>query len=188
MPSDPNVVKERRKQDPEYAERLRSYARKYREKNLESERERNRVSANSKRAESREEYNAYMRDWSARNKDKINAKRRDRLLTDKEYANRLREVGRIRYAKNPNAHRNLRLKSEYGITLDEYMNMYESQGGKCAICGDTHPSKGRHGLVVDHCHKKGHVRKLLCSKCNTGLGQFRDNAELLARAIEYINK
>lgn len=187
MPSKPEVIKERKKTDPEYAERLKSYSKKFREKNLESERERDRISAANKRINDRESYNAYMREWTERNKDRLNAERRERLLTDIEYAENIRAVGRARYAANPSKHRSERLRSVYGITLEDYMKMYESQKGKCAICGDTRPSKGKEGLLVDHCHTHGHVRMLLCSHCNTGLGQFRDDVQLLVKAIDYLN-
>lgn len=187
MPSKPEVIAERKRTDPEYAERLKEYGRKYRERNLTAERERQRSAASKKRYESREAYNAYMRDWREQNKDRINAEIRERLLTDKEYAEKVRAQERARYAANPEAHRSERLKSVYGITLDDYMVMYESQKGRCAICNEEKPSKGKKGLVVDHCHTHGHIRMLLCFECNTGLGRFKDDVQLLAKAIDYLN-
>lgn len=83
------------------------------------------------------------------------------------------------------------LKKHYGISFEEYMEMYEAQHGKCAICGSTKPSfcseTGRsQTLVVDHCHASEKVRGLLCSSCNKGLGHFFDKPELLQKAIEYL--
>lgn len=64
--------------------------------------------------------------------------------------------------------------------------MYAMQQAKCAIC-DTKPDKYP-GLVVDHCHTTGKVRGLLCTKCNLGLGHFKDNKEALAKAALYLVK
>lgn len=183
MPSKPEVIKERKKNDPEYAERLRSYTRKYREKNLESERERDRKSVVIKRSDNRDAYNAYMREWTARNKDRLNTERRERLLTDLEYAERVRASGRAR--PKPQIRSN-RLNTIYGITLAEYHVMYANQEGKCSICRKSKPDHGRTGLVVDHCHNKGHIRGLLCSGCNNGLGRFKDDVVSLTNAIEYL--
>lgn len=80
--------------------------------------------------------------------------------------------------------RNDQLKRLYGITLDEYNKMLAHQGGCCAICMETASSR----LHVDHCHSTGKVRGLLCSKCNTGLGAYRDNTELLKAAVDYLEK
>ena len=73
----------------------------------------------------------------------------------------------------------------YGITDEEFAQRWEDQGGKCKICptifmlaGDAH---------VDHDHVTGDVRGLLCSSCNTGLGQFKDSAIILRRAAEYLD-
>lgn len=68
----------------------------------------------------------------------------------------------------------------YGITLDDYNDMFSGQSGKCAICGAE--SK----LMIDHDHTTGEVRGLLCLRCNTGLGMFRDSPEFLSTAINYL--
>ena len=92
---------------------------------------------------------------------------------------------------NPEKARSADLKKEFGITLDEYNGMLENQGGVCAICGN--PERTRHNnsdrirnLAVDHCHETGKVRGLLCTSCNQGLGNFRDNPDYLAKAISYL--
>jgi hypothetical protein len=79
------------------------------------------------------------------------------------------------------------LKSKYGITSDDRDAMLASQEFRCAICKDDAP--GGHGTWhVDHCHDTGAVRGLLCTRCNMGLGQFRDNTEFLSNAIAYLNE
>lgn len=87
--------------------------------------------------------------------------------------------------------RNLRFKRRYGITLDTYNTMLEEQKGVCKICGNPptgiHSSGAPHRLHVDHDHKTGKVRALLCQHCNRGLGYFKDNSDLLIKASEYLD-
>lgn len=82
-------------------------------------------------------------------------------------------------------HRNSKLKNTYGISYTEYLTMLEAQGGCCAICGTNDTGK-RKAFAVDHCHETGNIRGLLCSNCNTGIGNLRDDIGLLERAIEYL--
>ena len=79
------------------------------------------------------------------------------------------------------------LKVEYGISWDEREEIFEQQGRACAICQTTLQSRAGHeGAVVDHDHETGAIRGLLCSKCNRGLGCFKDDSILLRAAIEYL--
>jgi len=75
----------------------------------------------------------------------------------------------------------------YGITLDDYNKMFAEQEGKCSICGTHVCSTGR-ALAVDHDHETGKVRGLLCANCNTALGKFNDDVELLKKAIDYLRR
>jgi hypothetical protein len=73
-----------------------------------------------------------------------------------------------------------KLISQYNLTLREFTAMQAEQGGMCRMgCGKV-------GSNVDHCHATGRVRGLLCSNCNTGLGLFNDNPELLRLAARYV--
>lgn len=73
----------------------------------------------------------------------------------------------------------------YGITSDEYWAIHKAQGGKCAIC--RRATGARKKLSVDHCHKTGMVRGLLCQKCNRDvLGHLRDEIEAFERGIVYL--
>lgn len=78
----------------------------------------------------------------------------------------------------------------YKITLAEYQVMHDAQNGLCAIC--KLPTKGRgqakNTLAVDHNHTTGKIRGLLCTHCNTGLGLFRDDIQLLKEAINYLQE
>lgn len=71
------------------------------------------------------------------------------------------------------------------ITKQAYDGMYVAQNGCCVICG-RHQSEFRKRLCIDHCHKTNKIRGLLCINCNTGLGHFKDNPQILANAIEYL--
>lgn len=86
--------------------------------------------------------------------------------------------------KDERTRRNDDYRTNYGITLADYERMIEEQNGECAICGRS----PKRGLVVDHCHKMGKVRALLCQPCNSGLGLFKEDIDLLTRVAEYIRK
>ena len=79
------------------------------------------------------------------------------------------------------------LKKNYNISLEEYDELLLNQNGKCAICGGEGLIK-KGNLCIDHCHITNKVRGLLCHSCNTGLGQFRDNIDLLNNAIKYLKE
>ena len=73
-----------------------------------------------------------------------------------------------------------RLRQTYGLSPEAYAAMIERQSGRCAICR-------RNALLhVDHDHESGAVRGLLCRRCNTGLGQFGDDLDLLLLAADYL--
>lgn len=74
------------------------------------------------------------------------------------------------------------LYKQLGISIAEYFAMAEAQGWACKICGKTPKSK----LHLDHCHATLRIRGLLCGTCNKGLGQFKDRADLLDAAAEYL--
>lgn len=74
---------------------------------------------------------------------------------------------------------------KYGMTLEDLKKLYIAQDNKCKIC-DTPESELKQMLHVDHCHKTGKVRGLLCYGCNSGLGGFKDNVNNLRKAIEYL--
>lgn len=78
--------------------------------------------------------------------------------------------------------RHYHLVRRYGIGAAEVEGMIERQGGACLICLRPLGDKPH----VDHCHETGQVRGVLCFNCNGGLGQFRDDAALLLRAVEYL--
>lgn len=70
----------------------------------------------------------------------------------------------------------------YGLTPEELQKLLDDADGKCEIC-EQPPTRW---LVVDHCHKGGNVRGILCEQCNQALGLFKDNPEVMQRAINYL--
>lgn len=82
---------------------------------------------------------------------------------------------------NPEAVLAGELRRRYGITVEQYEAMLRSQRFRCAIC-----QRRDVALVVDHCHKTKRVRGLLCNNCNHAIGKFRDDPEIMRRAIEYV--
>lgn len=91
-----------------------------------------------------------------------------------------------RYKQNPDVHRAYLLKQKYGLTLSDYDELIGKQEGRCAICGTDQPNCHHKRFVVDHNHHTNEVRGLLCSTCNTGLGNFFDNPETLLKAAQYL--
>jgi hypothetical protein len=87
--------------------------------------------------------------------------------------------------KDPLYKRRIDLKRRYGLSLEEYEDIKKSQKGVCFICKETN---GEKPLAVDHCHKTGKVRGLLCCKCNRALGYFKDSVINLKKAISYLEK
>lgn len=74
---------------------------------------------------------------------------------------------------------------KYGLTPEMYAQQAEKQNNRCAICNEE--EKGKR-LSVDHDHSTKKVRELLCSRCNTSIGKFSDDPELLRKAAEYLEK
>ena len=104
--------------------------------------------------------------------------------------------GQIKYYKEHRTryaieYKNNHLLNRFGISLNEYSKMYMDQGGKCAICNGTDAGT-RNGkektFAVDHDHKTGKVRGLLCEACNTGIGKLKDDPEVLRSAIQYLER
>ena len=83
--------------------------------------------------------------------------------------------------------RGYQLKESYGMTEADYRFMLEFQNNSCAICKTITPTGKWKVFAVDHCHKTGKVRGLLCNECNRGMGLLKDDAFLLRKAAEYLD-
>ena len=123
------------------------------------------------RNSNKEKLKEYSKSYRKKNKNQIN-----------EY--RLNNLDKLK---------NLSLKRNFGITLEEYNKMLEQQNGVCAICREKESlidkrSNKLRKLSVDHCHHTNKIRDLLCLRCNSILGYSKDNINLLTNAINYLNK
>jgi hypothetical protein len=78
-----------------------------------------------------------------------------------------------------------RIKKNYGLDEADYNNLLKRQRYQCAICGVDEKNLTKR-LHVDHNHKTGIARGLLCVNCNLGLGSFKDNQEFLLYAVLYL--
>ena len=81
------------------------------------------------------------------------------------------------------------LKRHYNISLDQYNEILKDQNGVCAICykGESRMLYGKPtDLAVDHCHRTGKVRGLLCYSCNIGIGKLREDVTILSSALRYL--
>jgi hypothetical protein len=133
---------------------------------------------------------AIYRRWYYRHREEIlankNAVRREKykLLTPEEKHRKalLNKEWRSRNARYIQQQRLVK----YRLTIEQFDAILERQGGVCAICGSANP--GPKNWHVDHNHKTGKVRGLLCHHCNCGIGHFKDAPRLLAKAAEYISK
>ena len=82
--------------------------------------------------------------------------------------------------------------NRFSLTTPQRDEMLSEQDSKCSICEDeisfTGANKNTNTATVDHCHTEMRVRGILCSNCNTALGKFKDDKEILMRAMAYLDK
>lgn len=145
----------------------------------------------------------YQTDASYR--EEMNRKNRERYATDPEFRRKTAEASKRWVANNPeksrekkrlwvenNAerlkenNRNWVLKSKYGLTREDYDAMIAAQHGRCAICRSDNP--GATVWNVDHCHRTGRVRGILCGSCNRALGLFNDDPQACRAAALYLEE
>lgn len=109
-------------------------------------------------------------------------------------AERKNVVRRLENAPDPERRRRINLTQnlrQYGLTVEQFEAMREAQGNRCAICGsppDPNGVRASSRLHVDHDHLTKRVRELLCSRCNQGIGYFKDDPAMFMAAADYINK
>jgi hypothetical protein len=116
--------------------------------------------------------NGDAKEWVKKNREKVNESNRKRYNSlsseEKKKRNRKQQI------------------SLYGLTVEQYDAMLIEQNYVCAICNKSEKSSTKGVLFIDHDHKTGKVRGLLCDTCNRGLGYFYDNKSLLRNAVEYL--
>lgn len=159
----------KRRRTPVDPAKKRAYEKAYREAHPERVKAACKRWADKNRARLRE----YGREYRLANPDKIRAKMERQRLRD------------------PDVFRSRQLKSLYGITIYDYNKLLQQQGGVCAICGksETWKINGKaQALSVDHCHKTGRVRGLLCNACNVSIGAMNEDPESMERAAMYLRQ
>lgn len=117
------------------------------------------------------------RKWMAENPEKHKE-------TQDRYASYRKE-----YYQRPEAklkYRRKFIEKKYGIPYETYQKMVDAQRNVCYICERPEPDKRNAHLAIDHCHKTGKVRKLLCSRCNKVVGALEEDEELTEKIKHYI--
>lgn len=116
-------------------------------------------------------------EWQKVNKERANAK--NRRWASK---NKLKKINLARISK---------VKQQYNLTEEQYALLIKEHDNKCAICGREERIKLKGtlwSLSIDHCHKTGKIRGLLCAQCNVGIAKFDENIIFFQNAIKYLIK
>ena len=134
--------------------------------------------------------NCYEKQLRKKNQDFAERQRENNRRWRKKYSEKKKESDKKWRAKQDPKYLKMQkrrsLLAKYGLTIEDYNNILNKQNGVCAICGNK-PKKGKN-LHVDHCHENGHVRGLLCFRCNFGLSYFGENFNMLKNAYTYLKR
>jgi len=146
--------------------------------------------------ENKEKIKENVKQYQAENKNEIQEKRKEyfvqrnlihkeKMKSDAVYRAEVRN--RNKKYDRTDKRKSQALMRNFGINIDQYNQLKESQANCCAIC-DTHYSNLKQALNVDHCHVTGRIRGLLCASCNMALGLLKDDFNLLNKSIQYLQK
>jgi len=113
--------------------------------------------------------------WYWANRERVLEELRERYANDPDYR------AKVRKGANE-ARRGAELRRFYGMSLADYDAKLSAQHGGCAMCG----RKFKRSLCVDHCHKTGLLRGLLCTGCNVGIGNLGDDWRFLFKSAVYL--
>lgn len=148
----------------------------------------------------KEQKQAYQREYRQKNGERIREKQRERNRAayyadvdaarakarerTKAYRERHKDTKKEQWRE---ARRRVTL-AEYNLTPEMYAEMLDKQQNRCKICGTEDPVHWSGRFQIDHCHTTGKVRGLLCSPCNGGMGMFKDRIDILESAISYLKE
>lgn len=125
------------------------------------------------------------RGWRIKNKDHVKEMSKQYYNSNKErykqYSNKWRHTHSLEI-KTKLKYRHLKIK--YNLTKEQWQQLLITQNYRCAICSISIDIKP----CVDHCHKTGRIRGLLCDSCNIGLGKFKDTIDIMEKAIKYLKE
>jgi hypothetical protein len=164
--------------------------------------ERERQIANDYYKNNKEKCLKQRKDYYNKNKEKILLKMKleydvigkgnydkNRYIKNKE---KLKLKSKKYYHNNKLKIKNYLLNKKYGLSLNEYIEKWKGQKGKCEICNkefsESNIFSKPHNLVVDHNHYTKQIRGLLCNSCNRALGLFQDKNNIVQKAYEYLTK
>lgn len=114
----------------------------------------------------------YTKRWAKRHPEKYKAMRKERR--------------RKYYLRYPEKKKERNFRKHRGITIAQKQQMFTSQNGRCAICGELFLNL--QDACIDHNHTTKQIRGLLCRMCNCALGYAKENVITLSRCVEYLNK
>ena len=139
-------------------------------------------------AEYQKKYRAKNREVLLKSQRESYAKNREaRIATSKAYAERnsavVKEKQKKRWDEKPYSLKRAANLRKYGLTIEQYEQMLAQQNGRCATCKEI-PER----MCVDHCHRTGAVRGLLCSGCNTALGFLKEDLLRIYALADYIKE
>jgi hypothetical protein len=124
---------------------------------------------------------ANSRAWRAKNKDKVKAYN-VAWYAERHNRKELSAFNRKAYRSYRRAHH---INKKFGMSTEQYEAMVATQNGHCALCPQVDLAEKR--LAVDHDHKTGKVRALLCDRCNRGIGFFDEVSKRLRAAADYLD-
>lgn len=147
------------------------------------------------RLANREHVKAYAQRWAKAHRDmcrrqsqRMRAKHGEKYMAQKRrrYHEIRSDPARATVERERRAR--VRLLSRYGLSGEQFDALLAAQHGGCALCSTTFGTKATPTLCVDHDHRTGRVRGLLCHSCNAALGLFREDAALIWRAFDYLTQ
>jgi hypothetical protein len=158
------------------------------------------MSSKTYREANKDKIKAQKKAYYEANKEKVKAKSREYYEANKDRQKEQRNTWRksnqdkmneynraYRYRNRAQPHRG-KIK-QYGLTLERYNTLVSQTGDNCPICGVQFDWVNRHKAnrpCIDHCHKTGEVRGIICGKCNAAIGMFSDSVETLGKAIQWL--
>jgi hypothetical protein len=127
----------------------------------------------------KQEWAAYQRKYYLRHHDKLRARRKERW----------RNASTDDRLKRKRAEREFRLKTQYGLSVERFNAILDSQGGRCANSGCRKIlDLDNKNSAIDHCHKAGHVRGILCQNCNSAIGYLNNSHRRAAGLVKYLSR
>lgn len=120
--------------------------------------------------------------WRVDNPDKIKEQKRRHYEKHKD---KIDQKAKDWYENNKERYVNNALLRKYGVTLEQYNLLRAQQDFRCAVCNMHETDVGKK-MFVDHDHSTGKIRKLLCTRCNVGIGMLQDNPDIMECAAKYI--